>query len=486
MALVRKTWRGVLLWGFVLFVLTGAIIGLLLWGRLTAGTGDIFWLGFTALFEWLAFVALARARIMAARQVMRYQRGEQATVFPVTLPRQVMPLAAGETLTLQRTIDRRSRRLNRWAFVLIALAPLGLALSANGTLLGNLGITMLWSMTTTLQYVNASGFIRNQTITADDAGVHLQLDQQRAVMVPWHEIVAVVRRETRTTAAASDYVIVAQHRVIPLNCYPTGQVLSALSQGRVRYAPQDAVEYRELVERLLATIAKRAVPPIMVKPASRGKWTPPAKLTIEDALALPPAPAHMLAQSLVGATEVTLPLAFQSIPHWGRIWRNALVGTVFIFGFLAIVIVAAGLPELRLLSLMVFVFIALGICVLSFFVAIVIFVSGGTVAERLRYPKFLATEDGLILNPHGRGRTQRLNLVPWTAMQAWFVAPLRNGQRVYTVHSSLKMLTWTDDDRLALQGRGVAGDRRQAYRQQVAALHATIAARTGLVLREQQ
>jgi hypothetical protein len=77
--------------------------------------------------------------------------------------------------------------------------------------------------------------------------------------------------------------------------------------------------------------------------------------------------------------------------------------------------------------------------------------------------------------------------LPWQAIRAWVVVPPAAGSRrppTYIVFADTKRLSWTEPEDAELGGRGVKGDRRAAYRERAAQLHAMIAARTALPLRE--
>jgi hypothetical protein len=77
--------------------------------------------------------------------------------------------------------------------------------------------------------------------------------------------------------------------------------------------------------------------------------------------------------------------------------------------------------------------------------------------------------------------------LPWEEVRAWAIMlspnPLQSWRR-YIVSSERATITWTERANAELAGRGIQGDRRQAYQERADQLHRLIAVRTGLPLRE--
>ena len=101
-----------------------------------------------------------------------------------------------------------------------------------------------------------------------------------------------------------------------------------------------------------------------------------------------------------------------------------------------------------------------------------------------RAPAVIAGPDGLTQKTDEKATTTTL---PWDEIRAWAIMLSPNHtqtQRRYVVCSERATLAWTERPDSELAGRGIQGDRRQAYQEQAEQLHSLIAARTGLPLRE--
>lgn len=78
-------------------------------------------------------------------------------------------------------------------------------------------------------------------------------------------------------------------------------------------------------------------------------------------------------------------------------------------------------------------------------------------------------------------------IIPWGEIRAWAIMPALDQpdpHQTYFVCSATAALHWDEPANAELAGRDIQGDRRLAYQEQGRQLHALIAARTGLPLRE--
>jgi hypothetical protein len=123
------------------------------------------------------------------------------------------------------------------------------------------------------------------------------------------------------------------------------------------------------------------------------------------------------------------------------------------------------------------------ICTLA---AFLFWLPKGRADFRRRFPVFLIHDDGLALNRFTVNNLPTQVIVPWAAFGAWTVQELRRGGKGYTLYAPNTRLYWEDDGKRAMQVPDIAGDLHAAYRDQLARMHATIAARTGLTLREER
>jgi hypothetical protein len=104
--------------------------------------------------------------------------------------------------------------------------------------------------------------------------------------------------------------------------------------------------------------------------------------------------------------------------------------------------------------------------------------------QRNRLPVILVDDLGITRKTANSATTRT---IPWAEIRAWAVLPPKLGDRrgpTYFVFTEGNKISWREPEDAALAGRHIAGDRRAAYRDCAERLHALIAARTGLPLRE--
>lgn len=106
--------------------------------------------------------------------------------------------------------------------------------------------------------------------------------------------------------------------------------------------------------------------------------------------------------------------------------------------------------------------------------------------RRQRLPGLVLNGDG-IYQPSSDGSSNRLQIIPWWAFDAWAVIPVMPRQPdtvTYMLFSGSQRVAWTEPRDAQLAGRKVRGDRTQAFRDLAEEIHLLIAAKTGLPLRE--
>jgi hypothetical protein len=102
-----------------------------------------------------------------------------------------------------------------------------------------------------------------------------------------------------------------------------------------------------------------------------------------------------------------------------------------------------------------------------------------------RFTRIVVDGDGIAITALGAHREG--GRIAWRDVRAWVVVHRGAGSHAnsrYAVLSDEHKLVWIEPVRARLAGRAVQGDRREVYRARAVQLHAMIAARTGLPLRE--
>ncbi len=483
----------------------------------------------------LAFITalLARVFVSVPRTLIRTHRTLRAAVRndDTRAPRTLTPLSAegalnaGEALTLTRTRTPRAFRQLVVPLLVIAIVLVGAGsfgpslylgqaitdlgsvfpwLSAIGAplALALIGIPLLAGVLLLLSGLWDAVSRRSITISADDRGVSVTNALRRTQFIPWDDVKAVVRASgLLSDPAMEQYTLWGARHGVVLNLVETAELLSAAravtslteyAGGRERYLADS--------RRLLATIAARTSVPL--RTFARGYYgTRPllaaacVGLTQPDVAATPPAaiqpdptqPVPPFAQSMWATTQRFTLAARDPL-------RGFLV-TVRVVLFLTILIyltvlassssaLVSSLPTLNLIFLPLFGVLIAGL------------IGGTIVALRRGYgalPAVIADNKGLrLLSITSRQRLSTGQVtggifVPWQRIHSWAVippSPRKPAMTVYAVFWDGPTITWIEREGASLDMLGVRGDAREAYRQAATALHAMVAARTGLPLHE--
>jgi hypothetical protein len=322
--------------------------------------------------------------------------------------------------------------------------------------------------------------------------------------IPWDDISLFVRTSSDAIALPfGSYVLWGRSHRVEFSI-ETSEVAamrrssSALSQGRPFFLFEGGYEtYLENSRRLLATIATRSsVSLLAMREMSLAIWLrrrmPVLTISEEAAKALPDASQkyqpHVddATATLRFGEQLTLKVRLALLPFLGELL--ALFAGVAGIGFLG-----AGSRFVQGLQQIItypdvatYPAIAFYISFIALFL-IIIFPVGVTIIlawRRSAFPPVFADGFGI----SGKSRLQgQLVTIPWQSITAWVVIPPPVGSNKpvrYIIFGDGHKLTWAEPADARLAGCGIRGDRREAYRALATRVHALIAARTGLPLRE--
>ncbi len=334
---------------------------------------------------------------------------------------------------------------------------------------------------------------RRQTIVADDEGTSLQDFLSPRQLIPWSELRVLLRTLARPPFAES-YLIRGARRGFILNfaAAADAELANFLHLGDYRYETGDE-PYETQVRRLLATLVARGHTPIRIGAAgydarSGGAIQPPNNVTVDEVLAMPLArtplqpPARAIEQASPPDTSVELAVRLLR----ATLFKGARFFSLFFIGILAygLLLSQFTLPgrggsnsflSIGTLALLV------GCMILCFLLGLLIAYSNYQNAN----PTIVADSAGI--DALGYNNKEIVTL-EWGDVHAWGVLPpdsgAPGGATLYILFADKKTMEWSEPSDAQLAGRHVEGDRREAYRSEAAALHALIAARTGLELRE--
>jgi hypothetical protein len=349
-------------------------------------------------------------------------------------------------------------------------------------------------------------------ITADDRGVTVSKTLYSKQFIPWSDIklfIQPVANKSDTPVGA--YLLWGERRFLSVQIQ--GKAVTNLNEEQSRRTvdrheyPGGYDAYLENGRRLLATVPARSYTPLRILArntravASLARRIPVTALDLDDALALPEArkelqPVPEVVQAaLTNGTPVVLGvrLNWLAITAETLLCSAVLIGLILRFtdiwspstrdSFIAAFTEATSFQDPLAGALL------LGILVFAILLVILILILTGLIlplAQRQRaLRRIIADQDGLALRE--LGARQESGRIPWRDIRAWAViqrGPNTRRKTTYILLSETQKVYWTEPEGAKLAGRRVQGDRRAAYHARAAQLHATIAARTGLPLRE--
>jgi hypothetical protein len=331
---------------------------------------------------------------------------------------------------------------------------------------------------------------RTPLLTADDAGITLWKGRRRT-SIPWNDIVLFAH--TNVSAPSSplgSYILWGRtHRLGISVIGPRGSERfedSDTQAQATRYDFEGGYEtYLANVQRLFATITTRANTPLLtMREASFiraiRRRAPTMTTSADDARDLPLAGSEWQPHS--GAT-----LAFgEQLALKARLALLPILGESLLW---MVAIGAFTIPFVRqpdFLNALFAVGPIVGVIAIAFCIALLGLVAVAFAIQRRRNALPAITIDGFGLTARATSG-QKPGMVPWQSVTAWVVIPAPPGSRRptrYIVFGEGQKIAWAESADARLAGRDVKGDRQQAYREQAARIHALIAARTGLPLRE--
>jgi hypothetical protein len=436
-----------------------------------------------------------------------------------TQPDRAMALRAGESLRLSyRSATKMWQIIPLLMIIFLLLAASGEALiyttipafgrSSLNPFFDSILFTPATTAPTTLDWITAAfpvaialiGFLAFlptlsrdtiHQIAADDQGIAVRNGHQRS-FIPWNDILLFARVSRAAQALPTGgYVLwgrTARVQMIIASARVAGMRSSTRSQ-RASYQFDGGYEsYLTDAERLLATIAARTntsllamrEAPLAVRLRRRA---PVSTTSEEEALTLPRADSNYQPQvsenvaKLTYGEQLTLKARLAVGPVLGEslLWLIAL-GLIMFF-------ILRQQPVLESLFALGPV---VGYIALAFLIAFVEFAALMFTVQRRRNVLPAMSVDGFGVASKQRS-DQHPVTIPWQSITAWVVIPAPPGSHRptrYIAFGEGQKIAWAEPAGAQLAGRGVKGDRRQAYRERAAHIHALIAARTGLPLRE--
>ncbi len=271
----------------------------------------------------------------------------------------------------------------------------------------------------------------------------------------------------------------------------------ALSQGQPFFIFEGGYEtYQENAQRLLATITIRSsVPLLAMREMSLATWLrrrmPVWTIDEDRAKALPLASQEYQPQGDNATTtlrfgeQLALKARIAQLPVLGELL--ALFAVIAVLGFLCGgseflqgIQRISSYPDIVVYPAIFFYIASISLRLIT------IFPLGATlIVARRRGALPRVIVDGFGIS--GKSLLGQLSTIPWQNITAWVVIRPPAGRHKlvrYIVYGDGQRLTWAEPENARLAGRGINSDRRQAYREQAARIHALIAVRTGLPLRE--
>lgn len=334
---------------------------------------------------------------------------------------------------------------------------------------------------------------RMVVLTADDQGVRLRT-RRRSKAIPWNDIVLFAHTMAHDpTNPIGAYVLWGRsHRLEFSIANARGTNIEPSSDGQSsRYVFEGGyAAYLENAQRLLATIAVRAHTPLLVtREAPVIGWLrrrAPVAITSEDEAAVLPT-AEQVYQPQVGDSATVLRFGEQLILRerlapWpvlaeSLLWMVVLGPPLYFCASMQSAFTSVfSLGPIATVSAVVFSLLMLGLLAVSVAAG-----RRGTFRPAIRV-------DGFGIATRAQNEKKPV-MIPWQSVTAWVVIPASPGANKptrYIVFGDGKKITWAESTDAQLAGKDVRGNRQQAFRERAARIHAVIASRTGLPLRELQ
>jgi hypothetical protein len=342
-------------------------------------------------------------------------------------------------------------------------------------------VALLWGVVTSAPH----------TLRADDRGITSR-HAGRGRIIPWNDMLLFARTlsDARTTPVGT-YVVWGRSHFLMFSIVDVEHVdTGAKSRDSVTlYIVDGGYEaYLSNAARLLATIAARSYAPLLAmrEPPIMGRFRRRAPVTTtseEEARELP-----IAAQAYQPhATEADASLRFGE-----QLLLRARMPVVPVLAESLLWMAAIGvfmIPFVRQPDFINSLFAVgpiVGVIAIAFCIALL-----GSVAVAFAIQRRTLLRPGISVDGFGIASRQQGDKKPvaitWQSITAWVVVPAPPGSlrpTRYIVFGDGQKIAWAEPADAQLAGRGVKGDRRQAYRERAARIHALIAARTELPLRE--
>ncbi len=327
-------------------------------------------------------------------------------------------------------------------------------------------------------------------ITADERGVTVK-SRQRTRQIVWDEIELFVRlTRTEYPDIAGSYALLGRRKYVIFDISgvedaPPGNVTNRSSASRSSYQfeggySQYAKDARRLIEhiQLHTGLDLRDISSDLLPPEQRVSIALES-LTLDELAVMPVAD-----QSLQPTTSSQSAAAFvELMTHvsWRTRLRDVLASVAVMEGIVAIMSAPLIADEViyQAHSDNILAIVLVAVAILAALTAMVF-----SLIEGRRKQQAVAASESVVMS---RGLSGVV--IPWREVRAWGVLPAvpdRKQPTIYIVMSETRSIIWSEPEDAELDGTVRNADRWDAYRARAAQLHAAIAARTALPLREIQ
>ncbi len=350
---------------------------------------------------------------------------------------------------------------------------------------------LLFSLALIVMIIGYTAINRLPVLTVDDAGITLRKGRRR-IAIPWNDIALFAHiGVSAPSSTVGSYVLWGRTHRLQFSVVGPRVIENLDDSGaqQTRFYFDGGYEsYQATVRRLFATITARAYTPLLLmREASLvraiRRSAPVMTTTEDDARELPLADQAWQPRmndgsaTLAFGEQLTLRARFDAWPVAveSLVWL-LVVGPIFGFTLNSL----GTFNTTQSLGLVGEVIIAAIVIPLVGFLAWAI-----AVTRRSAFRPTISV-DGFGITSHSSGQEKSV-MIPWQDISVWVVVPSPAGSNKpvrYIVFGDGRKLTWAEPADARLAGRGIRGDRREAYRALATRVHALIVARTGLPLRE--
>jgi hypothetical protein len=377
--------------------------------------------------------------------------------------------------------------------IVIALDPFNLTASDPSKILATLAhvlpfILLLIAFSLLIGAMAAVSSNTYSRITADERGITIA-GRRRSRHIAWGEIVLFVRLiHSEYPAIAGSYALLGSRKFITFNISAVQEAAPAnvnnrssanrsASQFEGGY-PQYAKDARRLVERIQRRTGLE-LRDISSKPldTDHSAFVALETLTLDELVVAPVADQSL--QPTANSKTVPAFVELVSRPRQQSIVSSILsvAAAMLILFSIPLGLLVADAIIYRRPSMFVFLGVLVAL-VIALLIAAVI----ATISARRKSQQAVAASESVLMS-HGLSRV----VISWQEVRAWGVLPAepdRKQPTIYIVMSETRSIIWSEPEDAELDGPARNGDRREVYRDRAAQLHAAIAARTGLPLRE--